>query len=185
MHAGAAGAPRASAHAAGVAASARAAASAAKLAAPAAPVRRRARGCVLREQTRGWRVRDAAGHPFEALPCDVRLRAVVRATSAADGAASAADGAAAGAADGAAAVRKHKERLVVRRERLHEGQNRKREVPRALRHLHEIGALKFVSYRVSAARTIRAATSCSAVSATGATLRAATSRSIASYLLSS
>ena len=131
MHAGAAGAPRASAHAAGVAASARAAASAAKLAAPAAPVRRRARGCVLREQTRGWRVRDAAGHPFEALPCDVRLRAVVRA-------ASAADGAAAGAADGAAAVRKHKERLVVRRERLHEGQNRKREVPRALRHLHAV-----------------------------------------------
>ena len=138
MHAGAAGAPRASAHAAGVAASARAAASAAKLAAPAAPVRRRARGCVLREQTRGWRVRDAAGHPFEALPCDVRLRAVVRAASAAYGAASAADGAAAGAADGAAAVRKHKERLVVRRERLHEGQNRKREVPRALRHLHAV-----------------------------------------------
>ena len=123
MHAGAAGAPRASAHAAGVAASARAAASAAKLAPPAAPVRRRARGCVLREQTRGWRVRDAAGHPFEALPCDVRLRAVVRAAS---------------AADGAAAVRKHKERLVVRRERLHEGQNRKREVPRALRHLHAV-----------------------------------------------
>ena len=41
-------------------------------------------------------------------------------------------------ADGAAAVRKHKERLVVRRERLHEGQNRKREVPRALRHLHAV-----------------------------------------------